>query len=99
MVEKTTLSVIKADVGSVPGHVVAPPELLEECETILNKGLSENTINDFYITRCGDDIQLIMTHFNGEDNKDVHKLAYDAFVSATNKAKEMKLYGAGQDLL
>ena len=99
MAKKTTLSVIKADVGSVPGHVVAPPELLEECEIELNKGLTENTINDFYITRCGDDIQLIMTHFNGEDNKDVHKLAYDAFLKATKKAKEMKLYGAGQDLL
>ena len=99
MAEKTTLSVIKADVGSIPGHVVAPPELLEECEIELNKGLTENTINDFYITRCGDDIQLIMTHFSGEDNEDVHKLAYDAFLRATKKAKEMKLYGAGQDLL
>ena len=30
---KTTVSVIKADIGSVSGHCVAHPELIEICET------------------------------------------------------------------
>jgi len=40
-----------------------------------------------------------MTHQNGEENEEVHKLAWNAFLEATKLAKELKLYGAGQDLL
>lgn len=96
---KTTISVIKADVGSLPGHVEAPGELLEVCEQKLSKAVEGKLINDFYITRCGDDIELIMSHFKGVDNKDVHKLAWDSFKEATDLARKLKLYGAGQDLL
>ncbi|MFH1424412.1 MAG: fructose-1,6-bisphosphate aldolase/phosphatase [archaeon] len=96
---KTTVSVIKADVGSVPGHVEAPAELLNVCEEKLSKALDEKLLNDFYITRCGDDIELIMSHFKGVDNKEIHKLAWDSFIEATKLARELKLYGAGQDLL
>jgi fructose 1,6-bisphosphate aldolase/phosphatase len=99
MAMKTTVSVIKADVGSVPGHVSAPGELLDVCEEKLQKAVEEKVINDFYITRCGDDIELIMSHFNGTGNEKVHKLAWDSFMEATKVARELKLYGAGQDLL
>jgi fructose 1,6-bisphosphate aldolase/phosphatase len=54
---------------------------------------------DYYVTNCGDDTELIMTHQNGEENEEVHKLAWNAFLEATKLAKELKLYGAGQDLL
>ncbi len=40
-----------------------------------------------------------MTHFKGENNAEIHKLAWDTFLACTKKAKELKLYGAGQDLL
>jgi fructose 1,6-bisphosphate aldolase/phosphatase len=40
-----------------------------------------------------------MTHFKGVDNEEIHKLAWDTFLACTKKAKELKLYGAGQDLL
>ena len=40
-----------------------------------------------------------MTHRNGELNEEVHKTAYDAFLQATEIARDLKLYGAGQDLL
>jgi len=96
---KTTISVIKADVGSLPGHVEAPNELLEVCDDNLSKAVEKKLINDFYITRCGDDIELIMSHNKGTDNKDIHKLAWDSFQAATKLARELKLYGAGQDLL
>lgn len=96
---KTTISVIKADVGSVPGHVEAPAELLQVCNDALNKAMNSGLINDYYVTRCGDDIELIIAHKNGVDSEKVHKLAWDTFKAATKLAKELKLYGAGQDLL
>ena len=40
-----------------------------------------------------------MTHKHGIENERIHKLAWDTFVSCTEIAKELKLYGAGQDLL
>jgi fructose 1,6-bisphosphate aldolase/phosphatase len=40
-----------------------------------------------------------MTHYKGENNEEIHKLAWDTFISVADKAKELKLYGAGQDLL
>lgn len=96
---KTTVSVIKADIGSVSGHCVAHPELMDICDEVLNEALESNILSDYYISRCGDDIDLIMTHHNGEENEEVHKTAYDAFMKATERARELKLYGAGQDLL
>jgi fructose 1,6-bisphosphate aldolase/phosphatase len=54
---------------------------------------------DFHVTSCGDDLELIMTHINGVDAKEIHHLAWNTFCEATEKAKELGLYGAGQDLL
>ncbi|EIV99326.1 fructose-1,6-bisphosphate aldolase/phosphatase [Thermoanaerobacter siderophilus] len=94
---KITLTVIKADVGGFVGHTDVHPELLE----IAKKHLKEKgkMLIDFHVTRVGDDIELIMTHRKGIDNEEVHKLAWDALWSCGEKAKELKLYGAGQDLL
>ena len=72
---------------------------MEKCDEVLEKALDESIINDYYISRCGDDVDLIMTHTKGELNEEVHKVAYDAFLQASEIAREMKLYGAGQDLL
>ncbi|MDR3222862.1 MAG: fructose-1,6-bisphosphatase [Methanobrevibacter sp.] len=96
---KTTISVIKADVGSISGHGVAHPELIQICKDTLKEATSNGLLEDYYVTRCGDDIDMIMTHRNGEENEEVHKTAFDAFMKATERARELKLYGAGQDLL
>jgi len=93
---KTTISLIKADVGSSPGHVKAPEFLLKSCEETLR---ASGILIDSMVTRCGDDIELIMTHTLGTDNEKIHKLAWDAFKKAAELAKEKGLYGAGQDLL
>jgi fructose 1,6-bisphosphate aldolase/phosphatase len=94
---KITFTMIKADVGGWVGHTLVHPDLKE----IANKKLSEakGLLKDFYVTHCGDDLQLIMTHTNGIDSKEVHSLAWDIFCEATEKARELGLYGAGQDLL
>ncbi|RLF94082.1 fructose 1,6-bisphosphatase, partial [Thermococci archaeon] len=54
-----TVSVIKADVGGVPGHSRVHPELEEIARTNLKK---EKDLIDFHVTHCGDDLELIMTH-------------------------------------
>ena len=99
MSEKITVSVIKADVGSVVGHSRPHPSMMEKCRNILTDGVKQGTIEDFYVTRVGDDINLLMTHRKGENHKEIHGLAWNAFMEATKLAKKMKLYAAGQDLL
>ena len=96
MPEKVTVSVIKADVGGLPCHSKTPQNLID----IANKVLWDRGIlKAFYVTHCGDDLQLIMLHDKGVDNEEIHALAWDAFKAATEEAKKMQLYGAGQDLL
>ena len=96
---KTTLSIIKADVGSYCGHQRCHPNLMKAAENMLKEAQSSGLLIDYYVARCGDDMDLIMTHDKGEGNEQVHKLAWDAFLAATEEAKKLKLYGAGQDLL
>jgi fructose 1,6-bisphosphate aldolase/phosphatase len=96
---KTTFSIIKADVGGWPGHAKVHPSLEEIAKKALIEAQREKLITDFHVTHCGDDLELIMTHTNGVDCKDVHCLAWDTFCEATEKARDLGLYGAGQDLL
>ena len=88
--EKVTVSVIKADVGSVVGHSRPHPSMLEASKEILTDAQKQGVIEDFYVTRVGDDINLYM---------DVHGAAWECFQKAAKIAKSMKLYAAGQDIL
>ncbi|MBN1367063.1 MAG: fructose 1,6-bisphosphatase [Dehalococcoidales bacterium] len=96
---KLTLSVIKADVGGYVGHSESHPDILAEAGHCLAKYTKSGMLIDYHITKCGDDVQLIMTHQLGVDCEKIHRLAWDTFVSCTEVAKKLKLYGAGQDLL
>lgn len=95
---KTTLSVIKADVGSVGGHTIPSHAIVAKVEEII-KAAKPSIISDSAIFTVGDDIVILMVHGMGENNPKIHKLAWDAFVEATAIAKSQGLYGAGQDLL
>jgi len=97
--EKVTVSIIKADVGSVVGHARPHPSMLDAARNVLKDAQKAGTIEDFYVTRVGDDINLYMTHYKGENNSDVHGAAWECFQEATKIAKKMKLYAAGQDIL
>ncbi len=99
MGEKITVSIIKADVGSLPGHAVVPEEILNVAETFLEEKRKNGDIIDFRVLNAGDDLELIMTHREGVDSEKIHGIAWQAFEKAAEKAKELKLYGAGQDLL
>jgi len=94
-----TLSVIKADIGGYVGHSSSHPAILEMARHELEQAKLEGLLVDYHVTRVGDDLQLIMTHEQGDDNDRVHALAWKVFEEGTQLARDMKLYGAGQDLL
>ncbi len=94
-----TLSVIKADVGGFVGHSASHPDVLDTGREELERAKQRGLLIDYHVSYCGDDMFLIMTHDRGEDNEEVHRLAWDTFLKATEVAKKLKLYGAGQDLL
>lgn len=95
---KITISVIKADIGSIGGHICPSQRLLEVVHAHMvqeGKGL----LLDHYISHTGDDIAILMTHTHGVGYEAIHKLAWDAFIEGTRVANQQGLYGAGQDLL
>jgi len=95
---KLTLSVIKADIGSIGGHIKPSAAVLETVKEYVQKH-GKDILIDFFVSHTGDDIAILMTHTHGKLNEKVHKLAWDAFVAGTETAKKQGLYGAGQDLL
>lgn len=95
---KITLSIIKADIGSIGGHICPSRQLLHTVRSYISQHGSRLLI-DNYISNTGDDIAILMTHNHGIGHKSVHKLAWDAFIAGTEVAKSQGLYGAGQDLL
>ncbi len=95
---KTVLSIIKADIGSIGGHIKPSEDLVKKVEKYVashKKGI----LTDYYIGYTGDDIAILMSHDKGKAHKDIHGLAWNAFVEGTKVAKKQGLYGAGQDLL
>ena len=96
---KITLSVIKADTGSIGGHNKPSEAMVVKAKEQVEKAKANGLLVDARVTFTGDDIALLMTHTKGIDNPDIHKLAWDTFVETTKIAKEQGLYGAGQDLL
>jgi len=90
---------IKCDVGSLAGHHTVPRPLLAIGEKRLKEAQENGLINSHYVFHAGDDLELLMAHTQGENNPEVHKLAWDIFQEASKKATDLKLYGAGQDIL
>jgi fructose 1,6-bisphosphate aldolase/phosphatase len=95
---KVTICAIKADVGSIGGHIKPSEKLLKTIEDFV-KEKGKGLLIDYNISFTGDDIAILCTHQQGVLNEKVHKLAWDAFRAGTEVAKAQGLYGAGQDLL
>jgi fructose 1,6-bisphosphate aldolase/phosphatase len=98
---KVTLSVIKADVGSIGGHTKPSDMMLQVIRETIQSACSpqKGILIDGLVTHTGDDIALIMSHEHGIGSEVVHRFAWDAFLAATEVARKQGLYGAGQDLL
>ena len=99
MPRKTTISIIKCDVGSLAGHHVVPKPLFNVAEKHLAEAQAKNVINNYFVFNAGDDLELLMVHDKGEKSPTIHELAWNTFRAAADKALALKLYGAGQDLL
>lgn len=95
---KITISIIKADIGSIGGHLKPSQKLLQTVTNFI-KEKGKGLIIDYYIGHTGDDIAILTTHRKGILNPKIHKLCFDAFLAGTKIAKAQGLYGAGQDLL
>lgn len=94
-----TISVIKADIGGYVGHSSMHPSLMSKAIQMLDVQKAKGAIVDFHVSHCGDDLELIITHRQGNEAAEIHKMAWDIFMEGTKLARELKLYGAGQDLL
>jgi fructose 1,6-bisphosphate aldolase/phosphatase len=95
---KITLSVLKADIGSIGGHIKPSQALVDEVKNSVKEN-GKALIIDFYLSHTGDDIAILCTHERGVSDEKIHKMAWDAFLAGTEVAKKQGLYGAGQDLL
>lgn len=97
---RITLSAIKADVGSIGGHTRPSEEMLNVVRGCVKSHIEKGLIIDGIVTYTGDDIALIISHQQGINNERIHvDFAWNAFLAATEIAKEQGNYGAGQDLL
>ena len=95
---KITITAIKADIGSIGGHIKPSQKVIETVGEYVDQN-RKGLIKDYRLSYTGDDIAILLTHTGGVDNKEIHRLAWDAFKAGTEVAKKQGLYGAGQDLL
>jgi fructose 1,6-bisphosphate aldolase/phosphatase len=96
---KVTVSVIKADVGSIGGHTKPSNQMVDVVQSRLREVIARRMVIDGIITYTGDDIAIIMSHQQGVGATEIHHFAWDCFLAATDEARKAGLYGAGQDLL
>lgn len=95
---KITLSIIKADVGSIGGHTKPSDSMIEVVRSRVREKIGKLLI-DGIVTYTGDDIAIIMSHRHGAGAGEVHRFAWNCFLAASEEASRQGLYGAGQDLL
>ncbi len=96
---KTTLSILKADVGSIGGHTKPSQKMMDAVREAVKGAISQHLAIDGFVCHTGDDIAILLSHTRGVGNTDIHQFAWNCFVEATSIAQRYGLYGAGQDLL
>jgi fructose 1,6-bisphosphate aldolase/phosphatase len=90
---RLTLSVIKADVGSVGGHTKPSARMMATVEGEVAKAIDNGLLIDSFVCHTGDDIAIIMAHTRGEVNSEVHQFAWKTFLAATSISGNVR--GAG----
>jgi len=96
---KITLSVIKADVGSIGGHTKPSAAMLEVVRGRVGSAIEGGLLIDGTAVHTGDDTALVMSHRHGVGAASVHLFAWSTFVIAAEEAGDAGLCAAGQDLL
>jgi fructose 1,6-bisphosphate aldolase/phosphatase len=95
---KVTLTLGKADVGSIGGHIKPSSLLLDVVRDYVRKNI-RGLATDVHVSHTGDDIAILLVHRRGKVDTRIHRLLWDAFYAGAETAREQGLYGAGQDLL
>jgi fructose 1,6-bisphosphate aldolase/phosphatase len=93
-----TVSVIKADTGGFVGHSAVHERMLAVASDAISRERGRLFV-DGQTAACGDDLALILTHRHGSNADVVHGFAWDVFQATTQVARDLGLYGAGQDIL
>jgi fructose 1,6-bisphosphate aldolase/phosphatase len=93
----TTLTAMRADIGSIGGHLKPSARVVATVEDFLTENRIEPVI-DYALTTTGDDITVLCSHTGGCNHAGVHELILKAFAHGTETAIDEGLYGAGQDL-
>src|SRR5256714_15389527 len=95
---RLTLSVIKADIGSVGGHTKPSTRMMAAVQGDVAKAICDGRLIDAFVCHTGDDIAVIITDTRGEGSSEVQQLAWQAFLAAISVAKTFGRDGARQDL-
>lgn len=90
---KLTLSVVSADVGGLVGHISSHPDILDTAKEKLYNAKERGLIADFHVLRCGDDLELILTHTKGPDSREINVLAWNTVSTCAKAAVGLKLHG------
>ena len=61
---KLTLSLIKADVGSIGGHTKPSERMMDAVRDEVRAAISGGLLIDGFVSHTGDDIAILMTHTN-----------------------------------
>ena len=92
---KLTMSVRKADVGSIGGHTKPSEAMMQTVRSEIQGAVNGSLIIDGFVSHTGDDMALIMTRTRGINDTTLHQFAWDTFLEATSVAQKMGFYGAG----
>uniref|UniRef100_UPI0013D2D58E fructose 1,6-bisphosphatase n=1 Tax=Proteus mirabilis TaxID=584 RepID=UPI0013D2D58E len=74
---RITISVIKADVGSIGGHTMPSARMLDSVRGDVSEAVDQGLIVDGFVCHTGDDICMIMSHRRGKGHPDIHRFAWD----------------------
>jgi fructose 1,6-bisphosphate aldolase/phosphatase len=94
---KTTITAMRADIGSIGGHLAPSVEVIGAVRAVLEEN-KDKLILDFDIGFTGDDITVLCTNEGDSDKTDVPNMIWHAFTRGSHVAMEQGLYGAGQDI-
>jgi fructose 1,6-bisphosphate aldolase/phosphatase len=101
MLMRLTLSVIKADVGSVGGHTKPSARMMASVEGEVAKAIGDGLLVDGFVCHTGDDIAIIMTHTRGVKGtpRYINSPGTSPFLEATSVAKTSGSTAPARDLL
>ena len=92
---KTTLSILKADVGSIGGHTKPSQHMMDSVRADADAAIQRGLLIDAFVGHTGDDICIVASHTRGENDTEVHQFAWTAFLNATRHRQPIRAVWRG----